>query len=292
MRTFTSTSAKFFCIIAALFISAQISASDINLRFTPANLDAASNELYVNIEVQYTQKGQLILAGQNYRFYYDSEVLDLNQEGSSSNLSSSYGDITFEDNLRGIEADHVNQLIFDDNLGFVNFSIDLSDVSNGGLALTEDMGWVSIATVKFDVKDADKRYDIVWGREGVSDLYATAFVEIAQWVSPSKLDIVSISNYGDLSSELEAAAVAVRDIAVGPNPTIDFVTISFDQALKNNTTLSFRDLTGKQVKSSYMNRGEITTTIDLSDLTASTYFLEIADQEQGLIKTTQVVIAK
>lgn len=294
MRTLTATFAKIFSLAAAFIFVAQVQANEIELRFATAHVDASTQELYVDIEVQYTQKGQLILAGQNYRFYYDSEVLELDASATESNLpSNSYGELTFDDHKAGIAADHVNQLVFDDNLGFVNFSINLSDVLNGGLTLTEDKGWVSIATLKFDIKKAGARYDLVWGREGVSDLYATAFVEVAQWVSSTKLDVVNIASYGDLTSEEVAKeSIAVSDVSVGPNPTADYVNISFDSEVKAATTVIFRDMNGRQMKRDVVQPGSINSRVDLSDLTSANYMVEVYTNEGGLIHNTQVVVAK
>jgi len=293
MKTLNITTAKIFSLLALLFITSDISADDIELRFATAHVDNQSQELYVDIQVKYAQKGQLILAGQNYRFYYDSEVLSLDVDATDSKLSSdSYGAITFEDHLSGIEADHVNQLDFDDNLGFANFSINLSDNVNGGLTLTEGSDWVSVATLKFDIIKAGAAYDVVWGREGMSDLYATAFVEVARWVSPIKLDIVNISYYGDLSAEKASEEISAPTVAVGPNPTSDYVTITFEEEVKSTTSVTFRDLSGKEVKNSRLSAGAVSTKVDLSDLTPATYFVEVVERGTGLVHNTQVIVAK
>jgi len=211
MRTLNITTAKIFSLLALLFITSDISADDIELRFATAHVDNQSQELYVDIQVKYAQKGQLILAGQNYRFYY--------------------------------------------------------------VTLTEGSDWVSVATLKFDIIKAGAAYDVVWGREGMSDLYATAFVEVARWVSPIKLDIVNISYYGDLSAEKASEELsAAPTVAVGPNPTSDYVT--------------------KEVKNSRLSAGAVSTKVDLSDLTPATYFVEVVERGTGLVHNTQVIVAK
>ncbi len=294
MRNLTTTLTRILVLSAFLFSVNITIASDIELRFTTAHYDEKAQELFVDVQVQYTQSGQLILAGQNYRFYYDSEVLSLDTKKAKSKLpAKSYGQMTFESHRQGIKADDINQLIFDDNLGFANFSIDLSDNLNGGITLTEQDGWVTIVTLKFDVLKSDERYDIVWGREGVSDLYATAFVEMGQWMSPTNLKRLNITYFGDLTSEEKSAKLATAvDIQVGPNPAIDFINISFLEEVKNETTIIMRNAVGQQVKNATINPGARSTTIDVSDLIGSGYFLEISDAEKNITETIQVIVAK
>ena len=92
----------------------------IDLRLSVAKYDANASKVYVNVEVRYNEAGDLSLGSQNYRFYYDSETLDLKGEESTQRLSNNYGKITFEESQKGLDVDYVNQLSFDDNLGFAN----------------------------------------------------------------------------------------------------------------------------------------------------------------------------
>ncbi len=294
MKNLANTSAKLISILAFLFVSMQVSASEIELRFAKADYNADKQELYVDVEVQYTNSGQLALAGQNYRFFYSSEVLELDADATTSLLSQeNYSDISVDNHKSGVKADKVNQLSFDNDLGFANLSIDLHNLKNGGIVLTDNDGWVTVARLKFDVKEEGAAYDIVWGREGVSDLYATAFVEMGEWVSASKLDKLSISYYGDLSSQDNSEAyLAVADVKVGPNPTADFINITLERELQDAATVVLRDMTGRTVKTQVMGTGSISTRVDLSQLGSSSYMLEMIDANSNKVYNTQVVVAK
>ena len=294
MRNSANTSATIISIIAFLFVSMQVSASEIELRFAKADYNASKQELYVDVEVQYTERGQLALAGQNYRFFYSSEVLELDADATTSLLSQeNYSDISVDNHKSGVKADKVNQLSFDNDLGFANLSIDLHNLKNGGLVLTDNDGWVTVARLKFDVKEEGAAYDIVWGREGVSDLYATAFVEMGEWVSASKLDKLTISYYGDLSSEDNSETnLAVAEVKVGPNPTADFINITLEKELENAATVVLRDMTGRTVQTKVITEGSISTRVDLSQLGSASYMLEMIDANQQRVYNTQVVVAK
>ena len=136
MRAFTK---NLITLAAALLSFSTITASDIEVRFEKAQYLEDSKELFIEVQVRNTSQADLSLAGQNYRFYYDSEILNLEAEKSTSTLpSTSYTAITFEGHKKGIQADKVNQVSFDDNLGFVNFSIDLHNLRDGGVELAKD----------------------------------------------------------------------------------------------------------------------------------------------------------
>lgn len=278
---------------ALLFVATFSNASNIELRFVEADYNTTSQELYVDIQLRNTEVGQIVLAGQNYRFYYDSEVLSLDETASESSLpSDTYGALKFENHIQNVKANHVNQLSFDDNLGFVNFAIDLTDNENGGVYVNKDE-WTTVATLKFTVLEIEKRYDVVWGRKGVSDLYATAFVELGEWVGSNVIDKVNIVYYGDLTSEIETETEDARPvIQVGPNPAADFVQISFDTELKDVTTIIVRDIAGRQIKKAVAGKGAISTKIDVTDLIATTYLIEIYQSNSALMHRAQIIIAK
>ena len=294
MKAKVSNTIKSTIAALAMLFVVGLYGSDVEIRFEEASYNAERNELYVDVQVKSAQQSSIILAGQNYRFYYNSEVLSLDASASESNLSgSSYSQLRFENNLEGIEADHVNQLIFDDNLGFANFSIDLTNTERGGVAIGNEQ-WTTVATLMFRVKDKDGRYDLVWGRNGVTDLYATAFVEIGEWTEANLIDKVRIVKYIDLSSEFKSTAQAtgIRSIQVGPNPTADFLDVAFDKELQQDHYLVVRDLTGRTLVQDKIQRGSISRKVDLSQLIASSYLLEIISADATLMHRTQIVVAK
>jgi len=173
----------------------------------------------------------------------------------------------------------------------VNFSIELNDHMNGGITLSTDK-WTTVARLKFDVKEMEAGYDLVWGREGATDLYATAFVELQEWTSPTTLEEIDIVYYGDLSSQESAKEVAGFEAAIGPNPTSDFVNITLEQALDTNATVIIRDVTGKQLKVQTITRGDISTQIDLSDVAPTTYLLELTDNQYTVLNQTRIIVAR
>ena len=289
MKAFTK---NLITLAAALLSLSTLTASEIEVRFEKAQYLKESKVLFIEVQVRNTSEANLNLAGQNYRFYYDSEILSLDTEKSTSALpSTSYTDIAFEGHKKGIQADKVNQISFDDNLGFVNFSIDLHNLKDGGVNLSKD-DWTAVARLKFEVKEESVAYDLVWGRDGATEKYATAFVEMQEWVSSSKLDKIDITFYGDLSSKEEATKEVKLQAKVGPNPTSDYVHITLDNALTDEATVIVRDMTGKVVKSEMMSIGDIATQVNLSDITPATYILELLDNQASTISKERIIVAR
>jgi len=279
-------------LAAILFSFTQVIASDLEVRFEKSEYNADKKELYIEVQVKNSSYNDVNLAGQNYRFYYDSEVLSLNTDKSSSALSSkTYTSIAFNKHVKGIQADKVNQVSFDDNLGFANFSIDLHDLRNGGMLISKDE-WTTVARLTFDLKKENVSYDLVWGRNGATDLYATAFVEMAEWISPTELNKIDITYYGDLSSQDEAKQVIAFDAAIGPNPTSDFINITLENTLEDNSTIIVRDMAGKLVKTSTITQGDIQVTVDLSDVVPASYIVELRDGNSELLSKERVIVAR
>ena len=297
IETDTYTTMRTITIITALiFVTLQTlqAQKTIDLRLNPVSQGESNKSLYVDVEVRYNQVGVFNLAGQNFRLYYNAESLHLNTEQSSSRLpENKYSKLNIVDNFEGIAADDVNQLDFDDNLGFVNVSIDLEANQNGGISIQKSDEWVTVARLKFDVKETKDAFQVVWGRDGMTDQYATAFVEVSEWIEPNYIKSAEIEYYEDMVIENSEKIVNhPLVIAVGPNPATEFVQISFETALDENAEITIRDLTGRMIKNTTIRDGEKSIRMDITDLSASSYFLEIYSENMGSIHQEKLVVAK
>ena len=222
-----------FLVVVACMVTATTwaNASQLQLRLKVDEYDIYRSKIFVNVELRNDQAGTVNLASQNYRFYYNSEALSLRQNESAQRLTPDYGQLVFEESHDGVDVDYVNQLDFDDHLGFANFSIALINNENGGQKLSQTDGWVVVATLVFDLYEEADTYDVVWGRDGITDNYATAFVKIGEWKNPRIEETVEIEFFGDLDLDKEEIEELANPIEYkfGPNPTIEYVNIQFDR---------------------------------------------------------------
>ena len=161
------------------------------------------------------------------------------------------------------------------------------------MKLNKKASWVSAATLVFDVLKTSETYDIVWGRDGVTDLYATAFVQVGAWRSQNVEEAIEVNLFQDLSlekTELEALS-SKMNISVGPNPTIDFVTVNLESGLSQSANVTITDYSGRVLMNEVMSAGATSTTMQLGNLASGTYILQLKNNKEILL-TERIAVAK
>ena len=256
-------------------------ANDLSLRLNPSFYDDFNQSIYVDVEMKYDGAGTFTLADQNYRLYFDSELLTLNEEMSRSDLPTDlYSKVQFLEILEGLEAGIINELPFDDDLGFINFTIDLQDSRDGGLEIREEDEWQRVAVLNFKVKDASSLSQIVWSTNDKTERYATAFVEIMEWLAPNHTEPVQVQEFIDASFNASGSE-ANNQVNISPNPADDFITLSLERNLRDAQDVAIYDVTGKKVLTSVMFAGVNERKMDITELSPGTYTLEMSNEEKG-----------
>lgn len=283
----------FLCIgVLSLMSTFLLAGNGISIKFSPATYDAVSQTLHVDIEVK-SENRQLILAGQNYRIFYNSSALSLLKDKAKLLLpEGKYSDIKFLDCQEGVDAAGAGSLSFDKNLGFINFSIDLHDNQYGGITLNSQDEWTSVATLRFKVLDQNAISSVVWGRDGVSHEYATAYVEMAEWLGPKSIAALDIVEFVDLNYQVsseESSLTSALDISFAPNPAMDMIKLDFGNALKDRTKVTIRDYIGRNVLNSIVDAHTKSTFIDISSLSAGKYIIEVLSNDQNYSATKNLV---
>ncbi len=260
-----------------------LASNDISLRLNPSFYDEATETVYVDVEVRYDGRGQFRLADQNYRLFYDSDLLQLKQDFSRSDLPQDlYSQLQFMEILEGLEADAVNQLSFDDQLGFINFNIGLEDVAHGGIAIEKDDLWHRVAVLNFAVKDKDMLSEIVWSETGKTDGYATAFVEIMEWLAPNETEPATINEYVAASFHPENDEEK-KNIDVYPNPSRDFIKVSFLEEFDEHLSVNIYNSLGIKVITTTAYRGANHLNIAITRLIPGSYNIEIVNPTSEMI---------
>ena len=206
---------------------------------------------------------------------------------------SKYTKLELLESFKNVSAGNVGKLDFDDNLGFANFSIELKDDINGGIRLSKNDGWTTMATLKFKMLKQDVDYSVVWGREGKSAEYATAFVEVAEWIEPLKTSHLDIEEYYDLNYTADfyhGEQMNTDKLEIGPNPAIDFLRVSLAKELDEQGEIRIKDVAGRTSKIINLEPGSRIIRMDISDLIASTYIVELHSQKHGRHFAEQIVV--
>ena len=276
-----------------MLISGVQANNAIDIRFSTPIIDQNTQTAYVNIQLKSTDDA-LVLAGQNYRIFYNTDVLTLNEELSDTKLPvGKYTDILFTNTVENVKASGIGALDFDDNMGFSNFSIDLLDQVDGGVTINAGDEWTTVATLNFTITDDIDDMQLVWGREDRSEEYATAFVEMAEWVSPRKIASLNVNEYHDLDFTYEGAEeLDIMTFEFGPNPTTEFVNISFGQPLTSNAELRFINMKGQVSKRVDLDAGSTNTQVFMTDVPAGNYVIEVKDEVNNIVANNRLSVLK
>ena len=260
-----------------------MASDEIYLRLQPIQYDTKSNSVYVEVELKYDGSNTFVLADQNYRLYFDAASLKFDAKQSKSTLPKAlYGNLDIHEVVQGAPAGPIDQLEFDDKLGFINFSINLNNEQLGGIRLKRDEEWRKIALLKFELEPNQDPADIVWSRDGFTHKYATAFVQILQWHAPYKTTLARVSEFYD-TSVADNRAPRIGEITLAPNPAIEFINIKLDHQATADLNVRVMDNMGRAILSQTLSRGDMDSAIAVEHLAAGKYNVEVHDSATGSI---------
>ena len=191
-----------------------------DIQMTLNNVDCEANTVCYNVQLRSNDGNDWGLAGQNYRLYYDG-AMGSYQSGSSLLGTTDYNSFMLQEDVQNQNATGTGNLNFEGDLSFLNYSIDLSNTSGGGVSLPSDGSWFTTSQLCFSVQAAlldnpNNCFEAVWSRMGSTDAYATSFVEVAEWVTTDSTRMATGMDYNDLdSSDGESSCLANSCAATG-----------------------------------------------------------------------------
>ncbi len=176
-----------------------------DIRFLLDDLDCQTGEACYLVQVRSADGQTWNLAGQNYRIYYDASTASYINGSVESRLpDAQYSAPLLTSDQQNVDASSFpGDLPFAETLSFLNYSIDLMNLSSGGVNLPGSSEWMTTSSLCFQVPQAvidspSECLNLVWARMGTTDEYATAFVEISQWLSTNSTSEALGSLYDDL----------------------------------------------------------------------------------------------
>lgn len=200
-----------------------------DIRFNLSSVDCDASQACYDVQVRSSNGATWNLAGQNYRIYYDNSAA--NYVSGTSTLPADYGPYTVVQDIGPVDAtSNSTALGFESTLGFLNYTMDLSNVATGGIDLTST--WSTTTNLCFDIDpsvidDAASCIELVWGRDGLTNSLATAFVEISSWDAPNSTSAAVPVIHDDLdSSDGDQACFSVACAVVEPNITITDASVT------------------------------------------------------------------
>ncbi len=198
----------FLTALALVLLSQSLFAiQEYDIRFKLDALDCPNGQICYLVQLKSADGQGWNLAGQNYRIYYDASMATyISGSGISLLPENQYSSVLFTADIQNVDASAFGgDLDFANTLSFLNYSIDLMNLSNGGINLPASGEWVSTSKLCFDVSqaaldDPNECISLVWARMGKTDPYATAFVEVSQWLSTNSTTEAIANIYDDLDA--------------------------------------------------------------------------------------------
>lgn len=223
-------------------------AQNLDIRFKRDSINCDIRSVCYNVQLKPNGTMPINLGGQNYRLFYNSSLAKTTSV--TSLLPSQYGALSLVQDEKDMDASGYGSLSFEATLGFLNFAIDLSDLQNGGVEIP--MGqWHSTARICFQVEEEvmsnpDVCLEAVWGREGLTDAYATAFNQVSRWDAPNRTVATEIMNYKDLNSDsgdeacfitaCSSAGISASDVLVNEASGSVTLQICLNQIMSEDVT--------------------------------------------------------
>ncbi len=257
--------------LITLLLSGLVMGHDVELRFSENRVEG--DLLFIDIAIR-ASTYDFNLASHNIRAFYDHASLEL-VDVTSQLPEGKYGSPSLDQMFTDGYDVEVGALSFEDHMGFINMSVQLNDTKSGGMDITTD--WVTIHTATFKIMNTSGRANIVWANESKTGSYATAFVEVAEWVSAD--EIVTMETFDLVNFDQEIKQVELEDLGVevkiGPNPTSSVANIYQPQS---GSILSIIDMSGSVILERGLEAGM--TVVNVEELTSGSYvFLVQMGQE-------------
>ncbi len=194
-----------FNLILFCRASSVLAQGNYDLRLTLGSVDCATNTVCYDVQLRSADGTTWGLAGQNYRLYYDASLASW-QSGVSTLPTANYQGFTLIQDIQNVDASAtMGSLAFEETISFLNYTMDLSTVSTGGITLPADGSWVTTSQLCFLAADS-LIYDptvcleVVWARDNVTDEYATSFVEVSEWIEPNNTQMAIGQVYDGLDA--------------------------------------------------------------------------------------------
>ena len=199
------------CFIGIQEVSAQlIDTVSYDIRFALDGVDCENRTVCILTQLRSADGQAWNLAGQNYRLFYDGSKADyITNSGESMLPVTQYSAFPDPERMQDVQAQDASNFGFDlpfaETLSFLNYSIDLMNLTSGGVNLPASGEWITTSKLCFEVTqdvidEPSTCLNLVWARTGLTDTYATAFVEVSHWVEANVTTEAEPNEYDDLDA--------------------------------------------------------------------------------------------
>lgn len=291
MKIFNASNLRFMMLSLVMFMTifakGQSLTVVLNKEVSNDQKNATHNQDCYKIQLKNKSTKAVGLAGQNYRFYYDSDAMKLDESSILNYLPKSYTAMNLVQHSYDMDATGFGVLPFESHLGFVNLAADYK-LSTGSPVMIGMGETVDVTRLCFNILDVPKEASLAWASEDITHTYATAFVELAsvQGNHLKKIHIDDLIVNGSRTTSVQDELVTSLDIF--PNPFKDVLEIKLNTPFKQVSQLEIYDVLGKLIISQNIEAGTDYLKIDGKAIPQGTVMVKISCNGEEVI-TSKVV---
>lgn len=156
------------------------------------------NHVCTELQVSRVSEESFALSSQNYRLFYNAASMSIADSMITLSLSDDIYQLRVVQHVDGIDATGTGDLVFEDHLGFINFSIVHSNLQRPGVMLSSD--WTSVVSICYDVK-GDEPAALVLARDQKTTAYGRAYIELSMMDAAKNLKTTTINQYQDYHAD-------------------------------------------------------------------------------------------
>ena len=293
--------------ILSFTLFAQSSKVQLRMQFdTIVCEDTPKANFTFQMKADSTAQGEFIeISDMNFRFWYDSEKMEL---ASGSIIPANYNEPILASNDIGLDGP-LDLFGFDDNMGFVDYTISVSSPS--AAAPISNTDWTDFMSVSFTLLNdyLGDCLQIVFSEPvygTTSNLYTNSYVKIAEVVDGTaqiaEVDISGSEHWNwqdtvmaplgdciplacdtmpgdtmpvDTMTSLNQELLLDVQLTISPNPSSDYLNISSIEILgREEITLSVLNTVGSRIlESKFHIFGTLNHTLDVDTLDSGVYLL-------------------
>ncbi len=262
-------SRSFITLFIAFTFCSLVAQNRVDIRFNPTTL--GETESCFDFELRSLENSEFVLAGQNYRIFFNSNKIEM-----KSDELNSYGNKTQYSKLKSLRKHHSDEI----DVTMINLAVEALKYSKTQGIILKPQQWTKTSNACFS-HDKNAQFELTWARAKVTADLATAYVSLAQWTAADKQAQIVINEYFDFNkNDIGNDQVFQADINIYPNPVIDLVNLkigAFGNMEKGRMMIV--DATGKMFSTLDIHKGISAYQVDMNSAPEGNYFLEILNEK-------------
>ncbi len=156
-----------------------------------------TDQLCYDVTLRYEGNGQIMIASQNYRFFYSSETAEFDASTSGLLLPNDTYTYRLVQHQNHVDGSKIGKFAFDHDLGFINASVILNNTNSLGAGIDALAPTIDLLRLCFDTNE-DKKVHIIPARRAVTKDYGRAYIDVSYVNEKGKINSLKFTSFQDI----------------------------------------------------------------------------------------------